>query len=149
MAPIVAITSGLGAVFSGTQAQYLFGLFAQQTEPPGGPTEAETRNAFLDLLDDMTELIIELMPGVDVDALGPFGGWFSNIIVLLATLLAAYAVFRLVQGLGKMYVTSGGKKEKIKEGKDMVSSALMFLAIAVGAPVVLMMITWFVTYVTG
>ena len=153
MAPIVAITNSVGALFPGSRVKSIVGLVVQATDDEGGggntPSQEEAQKAFSDLLSDMTEVIIELMPGVDLDALGPFSGWISNLVVLIATLFAAFAVVQIFRGLGKMYVTSGGKKEKIKEGKDMTSSALIYLAIAVGLPIALMIITWFVGFITG
>lgn len=151
MAPRKAIRYAMGVLITSFLVLSPSPALAQGDEDPAGqtPTEEETRNAFIDLLNDMTELIVELMPGVDLDALGPFAGWASNLVVLLATLFAVYAVFRLIQGAGMTYVTSGGKKEKVKEGKAMMSSALIYLIIAVGLPIVLMIITWFVSFITS
>lgn len=145
MAPFVAIINSVGALMWGRHT--ISASVIAQADQPGEVTEAN--NAFLDFLNDMTDLITELFPGVDLDALGPFSGWLPNIIVLIATVLAGIAVVQIIWGLGEKYVMSGGKKEKMKQGQARISSGLTFLMWAVGLPLVLIIIGYVATYVVS
>ena len=74
------------------------------------------------------------MPGIDIDALGPFSNALTGILVLIATVFVAIAVIRLILGVGKATVASGGDKGKVKEGWAQARSSAIFIVIILGLP---------------
>lgn len=127
MGPITAFTSMLGALVQGPQLQTAMPAQADAIDQ-------QTEDSFLDLLEDLTDLVSNLLPGIDLGALGPFDGALTNIIVLIATVLVAIAAIRAFIGVGKATVLSGGDKGKIREGWAQFNSSMIFIVVVIGLP---------------